>query len=142
MTFELHPRLKQDTLFVTDCALSQLLLMNDERFPWLILVPKRAGISEIAELTPSDQAQLLSEIVATSKMLKQTYNADKINIAALGNIVPQLHIHVIARYKTDCAWPAAAFGFQKSIAYSPEKAETIIKEIRSWILACAGMTDS
>ncbi len=131
MIFQLHPRLKQDTLFVMDLALSQLLLMNDERFPWLILVPRRTAVSEITELAPAEQNQLLSEIVALSKMLKQTYDADKINIAALGNIVPQLHVHVIARYKTDSAWPSAVFGFQKSIAYSPEKAMVAIEKVKS-----------
>jgi len=133
MTFELHPRLKQDTLFIIDLSLSQLLLMNDKRFPWLVLVPRKMNISEIDELTSSEQIKLMSEIVVLSKMFKQAYHVDKINIAALGNIVPQLHIHIVARYKTDSAWPSTVFGFQKPIAYSSEKVQIIIKEIKSLI---------
>ena len=129
MSFELHTQLSQDALFIADLTLSQLLLMNDERFPWLILVPKRIGISELYELNIKDQSQLLIEINAVSKMLNARYRPEKLNIAALGNIVPQLHLHIIARFKSDNAWPQPTFGFQKPIPYSKERAQSVIQEI-------------
>ncbi|MBO6553390.1 MAG: HIT domain-containing protein [Roseitalea sp.] len=103
--FELDPTLERDSLFVTDLGLTQLRLMNDSRFAWLILVPKRSGITEIHELTPLDQTMLTFETTQIAQALADVTGADKINVAALGNQVRQLHMHVIARHLGDPAWP-------------------------------------
>ncbi len=106
----LHPRLAQDCFVVGRFDLSVLLLMNDARYPWFILVPQRANISEIHHLSGALRQQLMSESAALSRALAVAFAADKINIAALGNIVPQLHIHHIVRYRSDVAWPAPVWG--------------------------------
>ena len=116
--FELHPRLAQDTLVIGDFALSRLLLMNDAHYPWFILVPRRAGIREIYELSAEDQVQLLRESSQLAKVLSRIFEADKINLAALGNMVPQLHIHHIVRYRTDPAWPKPVWGLLPAKPYS------------------------
>lgn len=108
--FELHPRLKQDTSIIGDFPLCQLLLMDDASYPWFILVPRRTGIREIFELEQRDQRQLLDESSQLSMVLSKIFRADKLNIAALGNMVPQLHIHHIVRYQTDPAWPSPVWG--------------------------------
>lgn len=128
--FKLHPQLIQDTLFVTDLVLSRLLLKNDARFFWLILVPRKPEISELIDLTSAEQEALLAEINLLSKLLKESYEADKLNIASIGNIVPQLHIHVIARYQKDCAWPAPVWGFQEPLPFSAEKSESLVEILR------------
>ncbi len=128
--FELHPRLAADSLYITDLAFCRLLLMNDERFPWIILVPRKAQVSEIFELTPSEQQALLLETITLSKLFKNLYQADKLNIASIGNIVPQLHVHIIARFIGDKAWPTPVWGFQKPIPYSVQKSEETITEIK------------
>lgn len=104
--FALHPRLEADTVFVSDWPLCRVLLMNDQRFTWLILVPRVAHASEMFDLSSDDQAMVIREASRLGAALKAWSGADKINIAALGNVVPQLHIHVIARKIGDAAWPA------------------------------------
>jgi diadenosine tetraphosphate (Ap4A) HIT family hydrolase len=104
--FQLDPRLDADTAPVMTLGLSRVLLMNDARFPWLILVPQRAGAVEIFDLDPADQTRLMAEAAQIGAALKGVTGARKINIAALGNMVPQLHVHVIARFDADAAWPA------------------------------------
>lgn len=108
--FALHQRLQADTLFVARLDLCQVLLMNDASFPWLILVPERADIREIHELTADDRSLLIEEIVRASRVLEALYRPNKINVGALGNRVPQLHVHVIARYRDDRAWPGPVWG--------------------------------
>ena len=115
--FELHPRLDQDCKIVGDFPLCRLLLMNDANYPWFILVPRREGIREIFELSHRDQDQLLRESSQLSKVLLHNFNAEKLNIAALGNIVPQLHIHHIARNRNDQAWPKPVWGHSPSRPY-------------------------
>ena len=105
MSFALDPRLAADTLPIGDLALSRALLMNDARYPWLILVPRRAGLSEIVELAAQDRAVLIEEIAAASAFLRALPHVDKLNVGALGNIVAQLHVHVIGRAVGDPAWP-------------------------------------
>jgi diadenosine tetraphosphate (Ap4A) HIT family hydrolase len=129
--YQLHPQLKQDTIFIMDLALSQLLLMNDLRFPWLILVPRRMLIKELHELEQGDQNQLLLEITQISKSFQEKYSADKINIGALGNKVPQLHIHIIARFQKDPAWPSPVWGFEKPIPYSSVEAKAMMIDLQS-----------
>lgn len=103
--FALHSRLAADTIELGQWPLCRLLLMNDGRFPWLILVPARRGLREIHDLTAPDRAILVEEIARASAFMQQAFAADKMNMAALGNQVPQLHVHVIARFHGDPAWP-------------------------------------
>ncbi|HEY2110919.1 MAG TPA: HIT domain-containing protein, partial [Dongiaceae bacterium] len=103
--FTLHPRLAADTVALGDWPLCRLLLMNDARFPWVILVPARPELREIHDLPPAERATLIEEIARASALMQQAFAADKMNVAALGNQVPQLHIHVIARVASDPAWP-------------------------------------
>ena len=109
-SFVLHARLEADSVFVRDLALSQLRLNNVKAAPWLVLVPRRADIRDIHELDAADRALLIEEIAQTSKALTGLYAPDKINVAALGNVVPQLHVHVIARFTKDAAWPDPVWG--------------------------------
>ncbi len=108
--FELDKRLMNDTVVLGDFALCRVLLMNDNRYPWLILVPRTASISEVFELTVEQQQQLWQETSKIGQVLKAEFQADKINIATLGNVVKQLHMHVVVRMQTDAAWPAPIWG--------------------------------
>ena len=128
--FELHPQLAADTLVVGNLPLCRVLLMNESRYPWFILVPQRAAISEIHQLTAVDRTQLGEESDLVSRQLMQIFKADKLNIAALGNVVPQLHLHHIARFKTDAAWPAPVWGKFQAEAYSPQTAEAVLQQLR------------
>ena len=110
MNFELHPQLAADTVLVGDLPLCRLLLMNDRQYPWTILVPRRAGLREIYELHESDQLRFWRESAQLSKTLMTAFSGDKLNVAALGNMVPQLHVHHIVRFKGDPAWPAPVWG--------------------------------
>ena len=110
MDWSLHPQLDRDTVALGDLPLSRVLLINDANYPWLILVPRRPDITEIIDLDEDDQAQLMTEIDAASRALKAVTACDKLNIAALGNVVAQLHVHVIARCRTDAAWPKPVWG--------------------------------
>src|SRR4051812_43069881 len=103
--WSLHPQLEKDTTEIGNMPLCHVLLIKDANYPWLLLVPRRRGIVEIVELDYIEQAQLMSEITQASRALKAITGCDKINIAALGNVVPQLHVHVIARSRGDAAWP-------------------------------------
>jgi diadenosine tetraphosphate (Ap4A) HIT family hydrolase len=105
MTFQLHPRLKANCAVVGDLPLCRLLLMDDANYPWCILVPRRNDIREIYELSEADQQQLLRESSTLARVMMELFTAEKMNIAALGNVVPQLHVHHIARYARDAAWP-------------------------------------
>ena len=108
--FELHPTLFADSVVAADLPLCQLLVMRDGNYPWFVLVPRRENLREAFELAAADQQQLTREVNCLAKFLQQQSGADKMNVAALGNMVPQLHIHVIARFKTDGAWPAPVWG--------------------------------
>lgn len=129
--FKLHPRLEEDTFVVGDFPLCQLLLLNDASYPWFILVPRRAGVREIFELAYHDQQQLLIESSRLSQVLNTIFQADKLNVAALGNMVPQLHIHHIVRYQTDQAWPNPVWGMFPAQPYTE----------RSRQECCAGVID-
>ena len=119
-TFTLHPQLSADTLLLGDWPLCRVLRMNDRAFPWLILVPRVADIREIIDLADADQQRLMGEIARASRALKALLNPDKLNVAALGNAVPQLHVHIIARYRTDPAWPRPIWGVQAPVALGSE----------------------
>lgn len=127
--FTLHPRLQQDTLAVGAFPLSLLLLMNDRTYPWLILVPRRAEISEIFQLSAADQGQLLRESSHLSQTLSELLRPDKLNIAALGNVVPQLHLHHVVRFRNDPAWPAPVWGKTAAVPYPLHEAQAFMREL-------------
>ncbi|GLK74402.1 HIT domain-containing protein [Ancylobacter dichloromethanicus] len=108
--FVLDPRLETDSFPVAELKLATLRLMDDSRFPWVILVPRRPGLAELIDLDPADRAVLTGEIDAVSRALRSLTDCDKLNVAALGNMVRQLHVHVIARFEGDAAWPGAVWG--------------------------------
>lgn len=118
MSFLLHPRLEADTITIGSLALSQLLLMNDSRFPWLVLVPRRNGAREMIDLDQADQVQLFNEMQTVLKAVSIAFKPDKLNLGAIGNLVPQLHVHIIARFEKDAAWPSPVWGFGNSEPYS------------------------
>jgi diadenosine tetraphosphate (Ap4A) HIT family hydrolase len=109
-SWSLHGQLAHDTVSLGDLPLSRLLLMNDKNYPWLILVPRRADLTELIDLERAEQQQLMAEIDCTARALRALTSCDKLNIAALGNAVPQLHVHVIARFRRDAAWPNPIWG--------------------------------
>ena len=115
--FELHPQLAADTHFICDLELSCVLLMDDARFAWLILVPKRAGMRDWIDLPHALQHRLLDEVELCSRALRAIARPDKLNIAALGNMVPQLHVHVVARHVGDAAWPKPVWGVGERVPY-------------------------
>ncbi|TWF52849.1 HIT family protein [Neorhizobium alkalisoli] len=119
--FELDARLERDSELITVLGLCQLRLLKDSRWPWLMLVPQRPSMTEIFELTPLDQALLTFETNMVGAALKQVTGCTKVNIGALGNIVRQLHIHVIARFEGDPAWPGPIWGFGQSVPYQDQK---------------------
>ena len=125
----LHPKLRADTAFVGDLALSRLVAMNDADYPWLILVPRRLAVTEIFDLG-AEQALLVNELSLASAALMQATRCDKLNVAAIGNVVPQLHVHVVARFKTDPLWPKPVWGFAAGRAYAPDALESFVADIR------------
>jgi diadenosine tetraphosphate (Ap4A) HIT family hydrolase len=125
----LHPQLHADTVPVCDLALSHLLAMNDANFPWLILVPRRVGVSEIFDLG-AEQAILLGEVSLVSRALKEVTQCDKLNVAAIGNVVPQLHVHIVARRRDDWLWPKPVWGATAPRAYDPAALERFASAIR------------
>ena len=131
--WSLHPQLHADTVPVCDLALSRLLAMNDANFPWLILVPRRAGVSEIIDLG-AEQSVLMDELARVSRALKDETRCDKLNVAAIGNVVPQLHIHVVARRKDDAAWPKPVWGTVPRRVYEADAMERFVAAIRGRIL--------
>jgi diadenosine tetraphosphate (Ap4A) HIT family hydrolase len=127
--WSLYPQLVADTVPVCELALSRLLAMNDANFPWLVLVPRRAGVSEIIDLG-AEQSVLMNELSLVSRALKDETRCDKLNIAAIGNVVPQLHIHVVARRRDDAAWPKPVWGAVPRRAYEADVMERFIGAIR------------
>jgi diadenosine tetraphosphate (Ap4A) HIT family hydrolase len=127
--WSLHPQLHADTVPVSDLALSRLLAMNDANFPWLILVPRRVGASEIIDLG-DEQLLLMNEMALVSRALKDETRCDKLNVAAIGNMVPQLHIHIVARRRDDAAWPKPVWGAVPQLAYAAGAMERFVSAIR------------
>ena len=130
VAFLLDPRLEADTHAIGDLPLCELRLMDDARFPWLVLVPRIAGARELLDLDDGDQRALLAEINLVGRAIETLWRPDKLNIAALGNVVPQLHVHVIARFTSDPAWPQPVWGRGERIAYSDDAREVRISELR------------
>ncbi len=129
--FALDDRLNADTFPVMSLGLCDLRLMNDQRWPWLILIPRRPDLTELFDLTPLDQTMLTFESDMVAKALKNVTGCDKINTGALGNIVRQLHCHVIARNEGDAGWPGPVWGHGVRIAYSDSEAKNLIEKIRN-----------
>ncbi len=129
--FQLHPQLAEDTFLIMTLPLSKVLLMNDSRFPWIILVPEKPDLVDLHDLKHDDYNTLTREIRGASKAMAALFKADKMNVATLGNMVPQLHIHIIARYRNDAAWPAPIWGKGKAEPYEASAAEARIRDIRA-----------
>jgi diadenosine tetraphosphate (Ap4A) HIT family hydrolase len=129
--FTLHPRLEADTAFVANWSLSRVLLMNDTRYTWLILVPRKADLVEMHDLSASERVLLVEEIARASERLKAFSNAAKINVGALGNLVPQLHVHVVARKPDDFAWPGPVWGQGVAQPYQPDTREDLVARLRT-----------
>jgi len=135
VSFAIDPRLAADTLEIGDLELSRLLLMNDSRYPWLILAPRREDVREIIDLAPQDRATLIEEIAAASEFLRTLPGVDKLNVGALGNVVAQLHVHVIGRAEGDPAWPGPTWGHSARLPYEPAAAEAMIAQGRAALVA-------
>lgn len=131
MAFTLHERLSQDCQLVEDLALCRVLLMGDARFPWLILVPRVEGAREIIDLSEAQQQIFWRESARVSQCLLEVFKADKLNVAALGNMVPQLHVHHIARFTDDDAWPNPVWGYGEAKAYAESALKDRIATLQS-----------
>ena len=116
--FGLHPRLAADCHLLGDLGLCRVLLLDDSRYPWLILVPRRAGLGEIHELDVADRAALMQESCQVGEFMLRAFAGDKLNVAALGNLVPQLHLHHVVRHRTDPAWPGPVWGHSAAVPYA------------------------
>ena len=131
MPFVLHSTLARDTVEVARLPLCRVLLMRDQRFPWLILVPEREAVREIHELPPEDRARLIEEVARVGETLERLFQPDKLNVGALGNIVPQLHIHIVARFADDPAWPGPVWGSGAAIPYTQGELEEMRERLAS-----------
>jgi diadenosine tetraphosphate (Ap4A) HIT family hydrolase len=132
--WSLHSRLKEDTIDIGDLPLCKVLVIKDANYPWLLLVPRREAV-EIIDLDDVEQAQLMTEVSRVARALKETTQCDKLNIAALGNVVPQLHVHVIARRTSDPAWPRPVWGVMPPLAHDAAEVQNFISALRRkiWI---------
>lgn len=128
--FTLDPRLAADTFPLGELALCEALLMNDARFPWLILVPQKAGLAEIIDLTDGERTMLMDDITDASRALQAITHCHKLNVAALGNQVRQLHVHVIARFETDAAWAGPVWGSGERVPYEAAARDDLIVRLK------------
>jgi diadenosine tetraphosphate (Ap4A) HIT family hydrolase len=132
VTFNLNPQLEKDTLKVASTALSEILLMNDSRYPWLILVPRvDESISELFQLSKGQQAQVFEESMIISNVLNELFCPDKLNFAAIGNKVRQLHLHHVVRYETDFAWPDPVWGKGEPMPYEMSAQVDLLKRLQA-----------
>ena len=129
---KLHPQLEKDCYVLGEFELCTLLLLNDANYPWFILLPNHEGVSEIHQLSEAEQQQLMAESMFFSRCLQQVFQADKLNIAALGNVVPQLHIHHIVRYRSDACWPAPVWGATEPVKYEKDQLQTLKIQLFDW----------
>lgn len=128
--FVLDSRLDQDTWLLGDFPLCRLLLSKDANYPWFILVPRREGISELFQLSDHEQLVMWQETTALAQALKRAFSADKMNVATLGNVVSQLHMHVIVRYEADAAWPAPVWGNRPAESYAEGDVSAIKSKLK------------
>jgi diadenosine tetraphosphate (Ap4A) HIT family hydrolase len=131
MADDLHPRLAADTIALAEWSLSRVRLMNDQRYGWIVLVPRAPGAREIHDLSPTQRAQLIEEIARASEALDKALKPNKINVGMLGNIVPQLHIHIIARREGDPAWPGPVWGHSDPVPYDWNTLSSMTKSLQS-----------
>ncbi|GAL21758.1 diadenosine tetraphosphate (Ap4A) hydrolase and other HIT family hydrolases [Vibrio maritimus] len=131
MSFELHPQLTKDTSLLGDFPLSLALLHKDDSVPWIILVPKKADLTELHHLSMPEQQQFLLESEVVNRALETLFTPDKLNFGALGNMVPQLHVHHIARFKNDIAWPGPLWGSTKGEYRSDADQQSLVQRIQS-----------
>lgn len=131
--FQLHPNLDRDCVVVGDLPLCRVLLSRDARYPWVILVPRRDDVREIYQLDRADRQQLSSESAALARALAAHFAADKMNVAALGNMVPQLHVHHIVRFHTDAAWPGPVWGVHPPLTYGEDALAKTVAAIENLI---------
>ncbi|WP_230532688.1 HIT domain-containing protein [Microvirga roseola] len=136
MTFQLDSRLDADTIPIGDLALSSVLLLNDARFPWFVLVPRIPGAGELTDLSDEQSALLMQEIRIATKVMLELSRPDKVNVGALGNIVTQLHVHVIGRFRSDPAWPGPVWGHGTRTPY-PDHAATALIERAAALFAAS-----
>jgi diadenosine tetraphosphate (Ap4A) HIT family hydrolase len=129
--WELHPQLAADTVCAGNLPLAQVLVHRDANFPWLVLVPRRPGAVEIIDLDVADQHQLTDEVARVAKALRVLTQCDKLNVAAIGNVVPQLHVHIVARRRTDPAWPRPVWGVVPARAYDPAELAAFVAAVRA-----------
>ncbi|WP_018274102.1 HIT family protein [Teredinibacter turnerae] len=129
--FKLHPQLEQDTVPVGQFKLSLVLLHRDANYPWCVLVPKRSGIREIHHLSEADQSQLIRESSHLSEVMTSLFAPTTMNVAALGNIVSQLHVHHVARFEGDAAWPASVWGVKPALAYTGEDLQARLERLQA-----------
>lgn len=129
--FELHPQLQADTFFIKKLQISGLHLINDARYPWVVLVPEIENLRDLHNLTEDDYRTVMNEIRQVSNGMDSLFSPTKMNVAALGNMVPQLHIHIIARYDQDEAWPGPIWGSGEAVPYGRDKKEQQIKQLKS-----------
>lgn len=132
--FALHTQLAKDCVLIGDLALSRVLLMNDAHYPWLVLVPRREEVVELFQLPRIDQQQLLDEVTQVSAALAGHFRADKMNVAALGNVVPQLHVHIVVRHSDDAAWPRPVWGVVPVRRYSDDALRDRIAELEELLV--------
>ena len=125
--FLLNQQLEGDSIFIDDLPLCKFLLMNDSNYPWFLLVPRIDNIKELYDLSESNRAQLDFETVEVSKFIQSSFKPEKINIASLGNIVPQFHVHIIARYTDDISWPNPVWGKFPFNEYKSDQSERLLK---------------
>jgi len=128
--WELHPQLASDTVAIGDLSLSRVLLHRDANYPWLVLVPRRPGAVEIIDLDEMEQTELFGEVSTLARALKSVTRCDKLNIAAIGNVVSQLHVHIVARRRTDVAWPKPVWGAAPARAYAPPELDRLVAALR------------
>ncbi|HXI06087.1 MAG: HIT domain-containing protein [Bradyrhizobium sp.] len=128
--WSLHRQLTEDTIDIGDLPLCRVLVIKDANYPWLLLVPRREGAVEIIDLDDVEQAQLMTETSRVARAVKEITKCDKLNIAALGNVVPQLHVHVIARRKNDAAWPRPVWGVVPPLAHDAAEVQNFISALR------------
>jgi diadenosine tetraphosphate (Ap4A) HIT family hydrolase len=133
--FTLHPQLEKDTFLIGSLKLSDVLLMNDSRYPWIILVPKCADAADITDLSAENRLIFNEEINQIAILMKRHFEPDRLNIAMLGNIVPQLHCHIIARFETDFAWAKPVWGIGDAVNYTEEQREKMISLLQSNLFA-------
>ena len=128
--FDLDHRLAADCLVLGDAPLCRLLMMNNADYPWFILVPRRASVREMHDLDAADRAQLFAESCALALAMEAAFAPDSLNVAKLGNVVAQLHLHHVARYRTDPAWPGPVWGRVGGSVYTPDQAQAIVDRLR------------